>query len=352
MSINIKLLSECFDAVLAGDMKTAQRKFKNNWDRTAQRLMEGADFDSEQDDAEIEATVDQVMADEEENEANNFDDILAAIAELEGKFPTEMTDEIQARFDELKNRIDDLRLADDEDEDSDACDEAFVALDDLKGDFELADGMTDDVIDLFNEIGEKLSECFEDFEDESMEDDSEDETEEELDIVEESEKPTLSEEGEPDFDADAKELDKPEEDKEVLSDEPKEEDEDEAEVDDDRSTEEVVMDAKADAEKLASEMDALLDKAKNDELEEGFKAYKGDSIKKEKAGVEKQSMNMPRPARIDSDAKMGASKENSAGKSAKKQINKCAPLNPDQAPKWKPIPHRNARAEVGKSVMG
>ena len=63
-------------------------------------------------------------------------------------------------------------------------------------------------------------------------------------------------------------------------------------------------------------------------------------------------MNMPRPARIDSDAKMGASKENSAGRSAKKPINKRVPVNPDQAPKWKPIPHRNARAEAGKSVMG
>lgn len=355
-SINEKLLRECLDSLLAGDENTALRKFKNNWKRTAARLMESEDFDSAQDDAEIEATVDMVMDDEEAKESCDFDDILAAISELEAKFPTEITDEIQARFDELKNKVDDLRLSDEEDSDDDACDEAFIALDDLKGDFELADGMTDDVIDLFNEIGEKLSNCCEE-EDKEEEDPSEEEFEEvEKNIVEESEKPQLSEEGEPDFAPDAEDLDK--EEGEALPEEPAEEEgkeedkeEDKPESDDDRSTEEVVMDAKADAEKLASEMDALLAKAKDDELEESFKQYKGESMKKEKAGVSKEAMNMPRPAKLDTGAKMGNTTANSAGKPAKKTINRKFHVAEDQAPKWKPIQKPSNKAAASKSVM-
>ena len=100
-TINEKLLLECIDAILAGDMKTAERKFNNNWDRTSQKIIEALDMEDAEDDIEIADTVEDVMNDESDAEEDCFDDILAAVSELETKFPTEMTDEIQAHFDEL-----------------------------------------------------------------------------------------------------------------------------------------------------------------------------------------------------------------------------------------------------------
>lgn len=150
-TINEKLLLECIDAILSGDMKTAQRKFNNNWDRTALKVTEALDMEDSEEDAEIDSTVDDVIEDEAASEEDCFDDILAAVSELETKFPTEMTDEIQGHFDELKNKVDDLRLGSEEDDDEEACDAALMALDDLKSDFDLAGGLEDDVIDIFNE---------------------------------------------------------------------------------------------------------------------------------------------------------------------------------------------------------
>ena len=354
-TINEKLLLECIDAILAGDMKTAERKFNNNWDRTSQKIIEALDMEDAEDDIEIADTVEDVMNDESDAEEDCFDDILAAVSELETKFPTEMTDEIQAHFDELKNKVDDLRLGSDE-EDEDACDAALMALDDLKGDFDLAGGLEDDVIDIFNEIGEKLSSCCEESEEEDDDDDDGEEveeTEEEKEIVSEAKDAKLSEEGEVEVDVEKgeQELGEPAEPEAEIEDK---EDKGEGTIEDadDRTAEETILDAQAHTKELEAEMDALLAKAKDGELEESFKAMKGDSMKKEKAGVSKEGLAMPRPTRIDTDAKMGTSSANTKGKALPKTVGKRIEVNQEQVSKWKPIPKHNPKAAASKSVIG
>ena len=350
-TINEKLLLECIDAILAGDMKTAQRKFNNNWDRTALKVTEALDMDDSEEDAEIDSTVEDVIEDEASSEEDCFDDILAAVSELETKFPTEMTDEIQGHFDELKNKVDDLRLGSEEDDDDEeACDAALMALDDLKSDFDLAGGLEDDVIDIFNEIGSKLSGCAECEAEEEVEEDGEN-VEEEKDIVAEAKEGALSEEGEPELDAEEGEQELAE----PANSEPAEteaEEEEAGDVKDDRTAEETILDAQAHTKELEAEMDALMAKAKDGELEESFKTLKGDSLKKEKAGVAKAGLAMPRPTKIDTDAKMGTSAGVSKGKAVPKTVSKRIEPSSEQVMKWKPYPKHNPKAVSAKSVIG
>lgn len=350
-TINEKLLLECIDAILSGDMKTAQRKFNNNWDRTALKVTEALDMEDSEEDAEIDSTVDDVIEDEAASEEDCFDDILAAVSELETKFPTEMTDEIQGHFDELKNKVDDLRLGSEEDDDEEACDAALMALDDLKSDFDLAGGLEDDVIDIFNEIGSKLSGCAECEAEEDEFEDGEEVEEEEKDIVAEAKDGALSEEGEPQLDVEEgeKELTEP------ANPEPAEtekEEEEEGEVKDDRTAEETILDAQAHTKELEAEMDALMAKTKDGELEESFKTLKSDSLKREKAGVAKAGLAMPRPTKIDTDAKMGTSAGDSKGKAVPKTVSKRIESPSEQVLKWKPIPKHNPKAASAKSVIG
>ena len=356
-TINEKLLLECIDAILSGDMKTAQRKFNNNWDRTALKVTEALDMEDSEEDAEIDSTVDDVIEDEAASEEDCFDDILAAVSELETKFPTEMTDEIQGHFDELKNKVDDLRLGSEEDDDEEACDAALMALDDLKSDFDLAGGLEDDVIDIFNEIGSKLSGCAECEAEEDEFEDGEEVEEEEKDIVAEAKDGSLSEEGEPKFDVEEgeKELTEPanpESDETEEEDEDEDEEEEEGEVKDDRTAEETILDAQAHTKELEAEMDALMAKAKDGELEESFKTLKSDSLKREKAGVAKAGLAMPRPTKIDTDAKMGTSAGDSKGKAVPKTVSKRIESPSEQVLKWKPIPKHNPKAASAKSVIG
>lgn len=368
--IDEKLLMESLDALLAGDKKTAERKFKNAWDRIANEcfnIMESEEIADAEEDKELADNVDDALDTEVEETDNCLDDVLAAVSELESKYPTEMTDEISARFDELKNKIDDLRLAED-DECKESKDEALLALDDLKADFEMADAMTDDVVDIFNEIGEKLSddECC----------DAADEMDDELsadldmgdmgeegkdDVVEEGKNPELSEDGEPDFDLDddAEKLDEPAPEGEPApapaEDEAPAEGEEDLEAGlDDRSSEDLILDAKANTKELMDELDALEDKseAEPDSVEESFKQYKGNTLKKEETGVSKQSLNMPRPARIDSDAKLGASSANSNGKRISTHTKPLGNVPEEQKAKWNPIPKKAPKAASAKSVMG
>lgn len=343
-TINEKLLLECIDAILSGDMKTAQRKFNNNWDRTALKVTEALDMEDSEEDAEIDSTVDDVIEDEAASEEDCFDDILAAVSELETKFPTEMTDEIQGHFDELKNKVDDLRLGS-EDDDEEACDAALMALDDLKSDFDLAGGLEDDVIDIFNEIGSKLSGCVEYEAEEDEFEDGEEVEEVEKDIVAEAKDGVLSEEGEPQLDVEEgeKELTEPAE--------TEKEEEEVGEVKDDRTAEEIILDAQAHTKELEAEMDALMAK-KDGELEESFKTLKSDSLKREKAGVAKAGLAMPRPTKIDTDAKMGTSAGDSKGKAVPKTVSKRIESPSEQVLKWKPIPKHNPKAASAKSVIG
>lgn len=368
-----KLLYECVDALLAGDLQTATRKFKNNWDRQAKNIfsiMESEEIDNPEEDAEIQDVVDDVVDSEEEAGDTDLDDAMAAVAELEGKYPTEVTDEVQAKFDELKNKLDDLRLGEDSEVES-ARDEAQMALDDLRGDFEVVDGLGDDVKELFDEIGNKINGCCDDAEadadlglDADMDMGSELEDEEEKDIVSEG-KEEMSKEGVPNFADDKEDLSEVEDieptSEEEELDAPAEEETDEEpadedgleDADDNRSTNDLILDAKANTKELEAELDALMAKAGDDEVvDESFKKLQTKSMKQEKTGVQKNSLNLPRQTRIDTDAKMGVSNSNSKGKAIKTSVN-ARPVNKDQAQNFKPIQKPAMKnATAGKSLIG
>ena len=344
-----KLLTESLEALLNGDVETAKRKFGNYYDklsRNAYKLTESEDFEDIADDAE--AIVDDAI-DAETEEDNSFDDILAAVSELEEKYPSEMTDELVARFDDLKNRIDDLRMCDEGEDCSDITSDALVALEDLKGDFVAVDGMSDEVIDLFNEIGDKLS-----GEDETPDEieaaaevEPAGEMEEEKDLTEafeEKEDVELSEEGEP-------ELEMAEKDEGVN--EPEHQD-DEGELDgieDDRSVEDLINDAEDNAASMTELLASLKAEMNADEsIEESADVSKvKNPAKAESAGVVKTGMKMPRPAKVDTDAAMGSSKTGSKGKAVNTNIGKLPAAN--AAEKMKPVQKPSNKGVADKSVL-
>lgn len=344
-----KLLTESFEALLNGDVETAKRKFGNYYDklsRNAYKLMESEDFEDIADDAE--AIVDDAI-DAETEEDNSFDDILAAVSELEEKYPSEMTDELVARFDDLKNRIDDLRMCDEDEDCSDITSDALVALEDLKGDFEVVDGMSDEVIDLFNEIGDKLS--------------GEDETPDEIEVAaevepagemeeeknlteafEEKDDVKLSEEGEPEL-----EMTK---DDEVVNEPEHQEDEGELDgIEDDRSVEDLINDAEDNAASMTELLASLKAEMNADEsIEESADVSKvKNPAKAEAAGVVKTGMKMPRPAKVDTDAAMGSSKTGSKGKAVNTNIGKLPAAN--AAEKMKPVQKPSNKGVADKSVL-
>ena len=344
-----KLLTESLEALLNGDVETAKRKFGNYYDklsRNAYKLTESEDFEDIADDAE--AIVDDAI-DAETEEDNSFDDILAAVSELEEKYPSEMTDELVARFDDLKNRIDDLRMCDEGEDCSDITSDALVALEDLKGDFVAVDGMSDEVIDLFNEIGDKLS-----GEDETPDEievaaevEPEGEMEEEKNLTEafeEKEDVNLSEEGEP-------ELEMTKDD--VVVNEPEHQD-DEEELDgieDDRSVEDLINDAEDNAASMTELLASLKAEMNADEsIEESADVSKvKNPAKAESAGVVKTGMKMPRPAKVDTDAAMGSSKTGSKGKAVNTNVGKLPAAN--AAEKMKPVQKPSNKGVADKSVL-
>ena len=342
-----KLLTESLEALLNGDVETAKRKFGNYYDklsRNAYKLTESEDFEDIADDAE--AIVDDAI-DAETEEDNSFDDILAAVSELEEKYPSEMTDELVARFDDLKNRIDDLRMCDEGEDCSDITSDALVALEDLKGDFVAVDGMSDEVIDLFNEIGDKLS-----GEDETPDEievaaevEPEGEMEEEKNLTEafeEKEDVNLSEEGELEMTKD-----------DVVVNEPEHQD-DEGELDgieDDRSVEDLINDAEDNAASMTELLASLKAEMNADEsIEESADVSKvKNPAKAESAGVVKAGMKMPRPAKVDTDAAMGSSKTGSKGKAVNTNIGKLPAAN--AAEKMKPVQKPSNKGVADKSVL-
>lgn len=344
-----KLLTESLEALLNGDVETAKRKFGNYYDklsRNAYKLTESEDFEDIADDAE--AIVDDAI-DTETEEDNSFDDILAAVSELEEKYPSEMTDELVARFDDLKNRIDDLRMCEDDEDCSDIMSDALVALEDLKGDFNVVDGMSDEVIDLFNEIGDKLS--------------GEDETPDEIEVAadvepagemeeeknlteafEEKDNVNLSEEGEPEL-----EMSK---DDEVVNEPEHQEDEGELDgIEDDRSVEDLINDAEDNAASMTELLASLKAEMNADEsIEESADVSKvKNPAKAEAAGVVKTGMKMPRPAKVDTDAAMGSSKTGSKGKAVNTNIGKLPAAN--AAEKMKPVQKPSNKGVADKSVL-
>ena len=352
-----KLLTESLEALLNGDVETAKRKFGNYYDklsRNAYKLTESEDFEDIADDAE--AIVDDAI-DAETEEDNSFDDILAAVSELEEKYPSEMTDELVARFDDLKNRIDDLRMCDEGEDCSDITSDALVALEDLKGDFVAVDGMSDEVIDLFNEIGDKLS-----GEDETSDEieaaaevEPAGEMEEEKDLTEafeEKEDVELSEEGEPELEmAEKDEVVNEPEHQEHHEHHEHQEDEEENEIEDDRSIEDLINDAEDNAASMTELLASLKAEMNADEsIEESADVSKvKNPAKAESAGVVKTGMKMPRPAKVDTDAAMGSSKTGSKGKAVNTNIGKLPAAN--AAEKMKPVQKPSNKGVADKSVL-
>ena len=160
MSKNLdkKLLAEAFDAIVNdNDVAKATRLFKRHWDlaaRNSYALLESADEDFEitdmGDDFNNEIA-DEIGSDAEEG----FNQVQLAIDELEDKFPAEMSDEVKAKFDDLRNIVDEMKLAEG-DEDEGLAEDAAVALEDIKGEFEMAGDIDDEVSDLFDEISAGL----------------------------------------------------------------------------------------------------------------------------------------------------------------------------------------------------
>ena len=352
-----KLLTESLEALLNGDVETAKRKFGNYYDklsRNAYKLTESEDFEDIADDAE--AIVDDAI-DAETEEDNSFDDILAAVSELEEKYPSEMTDELVARFDDLKNRIDDLRMCDDGEDCSDITSDALVALEDLKGDFVAVDGMSDEVIDLFNEIGDKLS-----GEDETSDEieaaaevEPAGEMEEEKDLTEafeEKEDVELSEEGEPELEmAEKDEVVNEPEHQEHQEHQEDDHDDEENEIEDDRSIEDLINDAEDNAASMTELLASLKAEMNADEsIEESADVSKvKNPAKAESAGVVKTGMKMPRPAKVDTDAAMGSSKTGSKGKAVNTNIGKLPAAN--AAEKMKPVQKPSNKGVADKSVL-
>lgn len=347
-----KLLTESLDALLSGDVETAKRKFGNYYDklaRNAYKLTESEDFnDFSEEDAEAIAGD---AIDAETDEDASYDDILAAVSELEEKYPSEMTDELVARFDDLKNRIDDLRLCDSDEDCSEITDDALVALEDLKGDFEVVDGMSDEVVDLFNEIGDKLSGADEEPDEVEAAADVDthidDDLEAEKDLteaVEEKQTVKMSEEGEP-------ELEMTKEDETVNEPEHQEEDSNMDAIEDDRSVEELINDAEDNAASMTELLASLKAEMNADEpIEESADMSKvKNPAKAEAAGVVKAGMKMPRPAKVDSDAAMGSSKAGSKGKAVNTSVGKLPAAN--AAEKMKPVQKPSNKGVADKSVL-
>ena len=153
-NLDKKLLAEALDAVVNdNDIAKATRLFKRHWDRAARNsyaLLESANEDfaiNDMGDDFNNEMVDEIGGDKEEC----YNQAQIAVDELEDKFPTEMTDEVKTKFDDLRNLIDELKLSE-EGDDNTTSEDASVALEDLKGEFELAGELSEEVTDLFDEI--------------------------------------------------------------------------------------------------------------------------------------------------------------------------------------------------------
>ena len=155
-NLNKKLLAEAFDAyVNEGDIAKATRLFQHHWNQKAKEcfsLLESEDeeFDNIGSDNFTDEIADEAGSDKEEK----FQQIQLAVDELEEKYPAEESEEVEARFNELRNKIDELKLAGEDDEVS--VEDITVVIEDLKADFEAAVEMTDEINNLFDEISSGL----------------------------------------------------------------------------------------------------------------------------------------------------------------------------------------------------
>ena len=351
-NLDKKLLSEAFNAYVSeGDITKATRLFQHHWNMKAKecfQLLESEDEDFEVTD--MGDDFNQEIADEAgSDEEQKFEQLQISVDELEDKFPGEMTDEVQAKFDELRNKIDELKLADSDDEVT--SEDAAVAIEDLKADFEMAGDLSEDVEALFDEIsaGIQGEEAAEEVADEDVEAAEEAPAEE----VEEAA-------GEEPKDLD---VDVSFEDKEPAGDDveaPAEGGEDESEDLD------IIYDAKESAEELLAKLDELEANEKAEEgedveapaedeegLKEGWEKAKlpRNKLQNEEEGVKKEGMKFGKATSIPVRKGMGVSHSVSAGESADKKV-KVEKTENKGVKTWSKVAKPANEAKPGKSVLG
>ena len=331
MSKNLerKLLAEAFDAIVNdNDIAKATRLFKRHWDLAAKAqysLLEAEDPD-------FEVTVmgddfnDEVMADAGSDREEQLDQAMLVVDELEDKFTGEMNDEVQSKFDELRNIIDEIKLGE-SDESESSMEDFSVVVEDLKADFEMVNALDDSVNELFDELESKVQgndESVDEFDDES-DDDSDFE---ELDDSELDESTDFDEKDMPDLEFENKEEDEENND---LSDDSSLSDVEDIESDDNKfedseDSDEELLDIKDDLEELLSKLDDIVDDSdEKNSIEEGWEKI-ADPRKKmtsEEEGVNKKgTMNFGklRGMTLDKKAGLGTCQTDSKGISADKKV--------------------------------
>lgn len=342
MSKNLdkKLLAEAFDAIVNdNDVAKATRLFKRHWDLAAKNsyaLLEAADEDfeiSDMGDDFNNEIADEIGSDAEEG----FNQIQIAIDELEDKFPAELSDDVKAKFDELRNIVDEMKLAE-EGEDEGLAEDAAVALEDIKGEFEMAGEVSDEVADLFDEISSGLQGG-------DVEDVEELDVEDEAEFDEEPEEMVEEAEGE-----EAVDLEFAEEDEEMAEEEV-------AEGEEARDEDEIVDEIKYSAEELVALIDELEGLEGDEEVVEESWSKISDPRKKmtsEEEGVNKKgTMNFGKlpGLKLDKKAGLGASATVSAGKEPSAKAKVCSTENKG-AKQWHKIEKPANKPAAGKSMMG
>ena len=336
MSKNLekKLLAEAFDAIVNdNDIAKATRLFKRHWDLTAKTqysLLESEDSEFEVSDMGDDFN-EEIAADAGSEKEEKLEQALIAIDELEEKYAGEASDEVQGKFDELRNIVDEMKLAEDEEV---SLEDAAVIIEDLKADFEVAGVMDEEVADLFDEVESAIQGEADVEEIDVADDESEFEAMDE-EPVEEAEMPDVEfEEGE--------EADEEPVEDEFADEEPVEEEADLEEI-------------KDDVEDLLAKLEEMTEDSE-ETIEEGWSNI-ADPRKKmtsEEEGVNKKgTMNFGklRGLTLDKKAGLGTSASDSKGTSADKKA-KVQSIENKGAKSWHKVEKPANKPADGKSLMG
>lgn len=343
-----KLLAEAFDALVNdNDVAKATRLFRRQWDlkaRNCYSLLESEDEDLGVTD--MGDDFNNEIADDQVDELNdNCEQVLLAIDELEDKFPGEISDEVLAKLDDLRNVVDEIKLGDGE-EDAASVDDALVIIEDLKNDYEMAGAEDEEISDLFDEISAKLQgDSDADVEEIDVADDDSDldfgsEDEEKVDESEDI-ADELAADGEADVAAGEAE--------EAAADELADEEPVEAEGETVEVKEETYDDLMDILNRLESEVD-------EEPVEEGWSNI-ADPRKKmtsEEEGVNKKgTMNFGKlsGAKLDKKPRLGVASTDSKGESANKKAKVCSNEN-NGTKQWHKVEKPANKPAAGKSMMG
>lgn len=341
--LNKKLLAECFDALYSdNDLAKAERLFRRQWNLAARESYKLLESEEDFEITNMGDDFNQSIADEAgSDDEQKFEQLQIAVDELEDKYPVEMTDEVQEKFDELRNKIDEIKLGSETDED------AAVIIEDLKADFEVAGDMTEEIESLFDEISSGLQ-----IEEETEEIDVEDEDESEEDLEESEDMDMDSDMALEESEEDEQAQDDEDIDLDIDFNESEEEDENAAtDLEDEKDDEELVLDAKEKAEDLlaildeleASESEEVAD-LESDESEDGLKEcwektkLPRNKLQNEEEGVKKQGMKFGKTKAMKQSKGMAVAKTNSAGTSADKKVKVCKVENRGSK-SWSKVPN-------------